>query len=117
MLDFSFWSVLTLVRLLLLTTGMCALAVWATRLRDAQSELVEKFRLHAGASCAETAELLIVQPIPRRSGCLARLLDNRGWRRVCATERAALRELSLLHGVEFAVQLRLPLGFALSSSV
>jgi hypothetical protein len=42
MLDFSFWSVLTLVRLLLLTTGICALAVWAARLRDVQSELVEK---------------------------------------------------------------------------
>ena len=42
MLDFSFWSVLTFVRLLLLTTGACALAVWAARLCDAQSELVER---------------------------------------------------------------------------
>ena len=31
MQDFSFWSVLTLVQLLLLITGICALAVWATR--------------------------------------------------------------------------------------
>ena len=42
MLDFSFWSVLTLVQLLLFTTGICVLAVWAARASDAQSELVDK---------------------------------------------------------------------------
>ena len=42
MLDLSFWSVLTLAHLLLFTTGICVLAVWAARASDAQSELVEK---------------------------------------------------------------------------
>jgi hypothetical protein len=42
MLDFSFWSILTLAPSLLLVAGGCALAVWAARLRDPQSELVEK---------------------------------------------------------------------------
>ena len=31
MLDFWFWSVLTLAHLLLFTTGICVLAVWAAR--------------------------------------------------------------------------------------
>ena len=42
MLDFSFWSVLTLAQLLLFTAGICVLEVWAARASDAQSELVEK---------------------------------------------------------------------------
>jgi hypothetical protein len=40
--DFSLWSVVTHADTLLLVVGVCALAAWASRLRDPQSEVVEK---------------------------------------------------------------------------
>jgi hypothetical protein len=39
---FSLWSILALASLLLLVAGACALAVWAARQNDSQSELVER---------------------------------------------------------------------------
>jgi hypothetical protein len=38
----SFWFILTLIPFLVLISGAWALAVWAARQRDSQSELVEK---------------------------------------------------------------------------
>ena len=39
---FSLWSILALASLLLLVAGACALAVWAARQNDLQSELIER---------------------------------------------------------------------------
>jgi hypothetical protein len=39
---FSLWSILALASSLLLVAGACALAVWAARQHDSQSELIEK---------------------------------------------------------------------------
>ena len=40
--DLSLWTVLTLAPTLLLVAGVCALAAWAARQCDSQSELIER---------------------------------------------------------------------------
>jgi hypothetical protein len=54
--DLSLWTVLTLAPTLLLAAGVCALAVWAARQCDPQSELVE--RLTGEKRCAERRDVL-----------------------------------------------------------